>query len=66
MNQISRNVALWLVLGLMVLVLFNLVNRQETRDPEIIFSEFLTAVDKDNVADVTLQGPNIRGHYQDG
>jgi len=42
LNQVSRNVALWLVLGLMVLLLFNLLNRQEARDPEVIFSEFLT------------------------
>ena len=61
LNQVSRNVALWLVLGLMVLLLFNLLNRQEARDPEIIFSEFLTAVEKGEVSEVTIQGPNIRG-----
>jgi cell division protease FtsH len=66
LNQISRNLALWLVLGLMVLLLFNLLNRQETRDPEIIFSEFFTAVEKGDVAEVIIQGPNIRGRYQNG
>jgi cell division protease FtsH len=66
LNQVSRNVALWLVLGLMVLLLFNLLNRQEARDPEIIFSEFLTSVEKGEVSEVTIQGPNIRGHYQGG
>jgi cell division protease FtsH len=66
LNQVSRNVALWLVLGLMVLLLFNLLNRQEARDPEIIFSEFLTSVEKGEVSEVTIQGPNIRGHYQSG
>ncbi len=63
MNQVSRNVALWLVLGLMVLLLFNVLNRQESRDPEIIFSEFLNEVEKGEVAEVTIQGPNIRGRY---
>ncbi len=66
MNQLSRNLALWLVLGLMVLLLFNLLNRQESRDPEIIFSEFVSAVERSDVAEVTIQGPNIRGHYQNG
>ncbi len=66
MNQVSRNVALWLVLGLMVLLLFNLLNRQEARDPEVIFSEFLTAVEKGDVSEVTIQGPNIHGHYLNG
>ncbi len=50
----------------MVLLLFNLLNRQETRDPEIIFSEFVSAVERSDVAEVTIQGPNIRGHYQNG
>ncbi len=66
MNQISRNVALWMVLGLMVLVLVNLVSRTENRDPDIIFSEFITAVEKGDVSDVMIQGPNIRGRYQNG
>src|SRR5437016_3494823 len=55
-----------MVLGLMVLVLVNLVSRTENRDPDIIFSEFLTAVEKGDVADVMIQGPNIRGRYQNG
>jgi cell division protease FtsH len=50
----------------MVLLLFNLLNRQEARDPEIIFSEFLTSVEKGEVSEVTIQGPNIRGRYQNG
>src|SRR5262249_30976912 len=37
-----------------------------TRDPDIIFSEFLTAVEKGDVSNVTIQGPNIRGQYQNG
>ncbi|MGH7823075.1 MAG: ATP-dependent metallopeptidase FtsH/Yme1/Tma family protein, partial [Candidatus Binatia bacterium] len=66
MNQFSKNLALWLVLGLMVLLLFNLLNRQQTRDPEVIFSEFVTAVENGEIAEVTIQGSNIRGKYQNG
>ena len=66
MNQFSRNIALWLVLGLMVLLLFNVVNQQQTREPDIIFSEFIAAVEKGEVAEVTIQGPNIRGSYTNG
>ncbi len=31
---------------------------------QISFSEFLAAVDEGQVADVTIQGKNIEGHYQ--
>ncbi len=60
-NQLSRNLALWLLLVLMVLLLVNLFTKQPTRDPEISFSDFLSAVEKGEVAEVTIQGQDIRG-----
>jgi len=65
-NQFSRNVALWLVLGLMFLLLFNLFNKQQTKEPEIIFSDFMAAAEKGDVTEVTIQGSNIRGKYHNG
>ncbi len=66
MNQFSRNVALWLVLGLMFLLLFNLFNKQQVREPEVVFSDFVASAEKGDVSEVTIQGNNIRGKYQDG
>ncbi len=66
MNQISRNVALWLVLGLMFLLLFNLFNKQQAREPDIIFSEFVAALDKGDLTEVTIQGHNIKGKFHNG
>ncbi len=66
MNQFSRNVALWLVLGLMFLLLFNLFNKQQTKEPEVIFSDFMVAAEKGDVTEVTIQGRNIRGKYHNG
>jgi cell division protease FtsH len=65
-NQFSRNVALWLVLGLMFLLLFNLFNKQQAKEPEIIFSDFISAAEKGDVTEVTIQGSNIRGKYHNG
>jgi cell division protease FtsH len=65
-NQFSRNAALWLVLGVMFLLLFSLFNKQQTKEPEIIFSELMSAVEEGRVAEVTIQGKNIRGTYKDG
>ncbi len=61
MNQFSRSIALWLVLGLMFLLLFNIFSRQQTREPEVIFSDFLNQVEKGQVAEVTIQGSAIHG-----
>ncbi len=66
MNQFSRSIALWLVLGLMFLLLFNIFSRQQTREPDLIFSEFLNQVDRSQIAEVTIQGNSIHGHGTDG
>jgi cell division protease FtsH len=65
-NQFSRNVALWLVLGLMFLLLFNLLNKQQAKQPEIPFSDFVAAVEKGDIPEVTIQGQNIEGKFQNG
>ena len=66
MNQATKNLALWLVLGLMFLLLFNVFTRQQAREPEIIFSDFWSAVDRGDVQEVTIQGQHVHGKYQSG
>ena len=66
MNPGYKNFALWLVLFLLVLLLFNVFNKQSGRDPEIVFSEFWGAVERGEVQEVMIQGQNISGKYQNG
>ena len=66
MNPGYKNFALWLVLFLLVLLLFNVFNKQSGRDPEIVFSEFWGAVERGEVQEVVIQGHNIQGKYQNG
>ena len=66
MNQVSKNLALWLVLVLVFLFLFNIFSKQHGRDPEVIFSEFMAAVDRGEVQEVTIQGQNLQGKYRTG
>jgi cell division protease FtsH len=61
MNQFSRNLALWLVLGLMVVLLFNMFQGQQTRDEEVSYSQFVTDLNEGRVAEVTVQGNVIKG-----
>ncbi len=65
-NQYSRSIALWLVFGLMFLLLVSHFSRQQGKDPEMIFSDFMSAADKGDVTQVTIQGSNIRGKLQNG
>ena len=63
-NRVSSNLALWLVLGLMLLLVFNLFNRQHLREPEVVFSDFFDAVNNGEVSEVLIQGQIIRGKFR--
>ncbi len=66
MSQSSKHIALWLVLALVFLVIFSVFSKQHGRDPEIVFSEFMGAVDRGDVQEVLIQGHSIQGKYKNG
>ncbi len=60
MNPFTKNLALWLVITLMMVMLYNLFNQQQITQNELSYSEFLSMVDSDRLAEVTIQGQEIR------
>jgi cell division protease FtsH len=66
LSQSSKHIALWLVLALVFLVIFSVFSKQHGRDPEIVFSEFMGAVDRGDVQEVLIQGHSIQGKYKNG
>ncbi len=60
-NQFSRNLALWLVLGLLVLLVFNMFQGQQARDHEIGYSEFVSDLKAGRIDEITVQGDVVRG-----
>jgi cell division protease FtsH len=67
MNQNYQRLAIWAVMLVLVLALWNLVSSTtQTRGTnEIAYSEFLEAVDKGSISEVVLQGNRISGKYRD-
>lgn len=60
MNPINnKNLALWIVIILMVIMLYNIFNQQQHRETELGYSEFLTMVEKDQVSAVVIQGDEL-------
>jgi len=60
----SHNFALWLTLGLVLLLIFKVLNPQQSKEPEIVFSDFFSAVEKGEITEVTIQGRVIRGKFR--
>ena len=68
MNKFGKNLALWVIIGLLLIALFNLFQSGPSRRAveSITYSEFVAAVDKSEISDVTIQGNSITGHDKDG
>ncbi|MGB9699702.1 MAG: ATP-dependent zinc metalloprotease FtsH [Thermodesulfobacteriota bacterium] len=58
-----KNLAIWLVISVMMILLFNLFNQPRSSSEKIIFSEFLSALDRGEIKEVTIQGHNISGRF---
>ncbi len=65
MNQFYKNIALWLIIIATMVLLFNMFSQPPTPQKEVIFSDFIEAVNKGKVEEVTIQGQKIRGVFTD-
>ncbi len=54
------------MIGIMVILLFNLLNAPQKTQEEIIFSEFMTKLDADQIDEVTIKENSISGRFKDG
>ncbi len=68
MKNISKNVILWIIIGLLLIVLFNLFqgtsNNRNTS--KISFSDFIAATESGNVSEVNISGNMVTGFLDDG
>jgi len=64
-NPKTKNVALWMLVGLLLILLFNLTHT-DPRPPEeeVIFSEFMSKVDSGEVAEVVIRPLYVTGIFK--
>ena len=67
MNNFTKNLALWVIIGLLLIALFNLFQNPSGRSPQssLSYSDFLSEVDAGRVSEVTIQGKTISGRFTD-
>ena len=66
MNPFYKNLALWLVISLMILMLFQVFKQPDKGRLTVSYSDFLSMVENGNVTDVTIQGDDISGRSSQG
>jgi cell division protease FtsH len=57
---------IWLGVALVGFTIFTVLSKQYRREPEVIFSELMAAVERGDVGEVVIQGNNIQGKYKNG
>jgi cell division protease FtsH len=67
-NNIGKNLALWIIIGLLLIALFQLFqgSGSHTSQTGMPYSEFINEVHKGGVSDVTIKGQQISGTLVSG
>ena len=68
MSNFGRNLALWVIIALLLVVLFNLFQpgATHTASAPVAYSDFVTEVNGGRVRDVVIQGRMVTGQLTDG
>lgn len=59
MNPFYKNIALWLVITLLMIMLYNLFNQQQVSEAKISYTEFLAMVEDERIEGVVIQGQEL-------
>jgi cell division protease FtsH len=59
LNPFYKNLALWLVITLMMVMLYQLFSKQHMVETSISYTQFLAMVDEERVANVIIQGQEL-------
>ncbi|EEA92905.1 MULTISPECIES: ATP-dependent zinc metalloprotease FtsH [Pseudovibrio] len=68
MNTNFRNFALWVIIGLLLIALFQLFQNPTSRSNtnEIAYSQFINQAEQGDIREVTIQEQQITGKYSNG
>ncbi len=65
-QQFYKNMALWVVLLLMILLLVTVLRQTKTAPQEITYTEFLTKLEAGDIEKVTMEEGHVSGRLSDG
>ncbi|HEY3433057.1 MAG TPA: ATP-dependent zinc metalloprotease FtsH [Rhodocyclaceae bacterium] len=66
MNNMFKNLAIWLVIGIVLMTVFNQFNSRQTAQSTIDYSQFLEEVKQGHIAKVLIQGRTLEATTSDG
>ena len=68
MNNLARNIIIWLIFGAALIGLFNLFQSPSSGQPadQLAYSDFVAEVEAQQINEVLIEGRNLRGQNKNG
>ncbi|MGB8544628.1 MAG: ATP-dependent zinc metalloprotease FtsH, partial [Azonexus sp.] len=66
MNNMFKNLAIWLVIGLVLMTVFNQFNTRQVAQGSIEYSQFLDEVKQGRISKVLIEGRTLKGTTTEG
>ena len=65
-NNLFRNVAIWVVIGLVLMTVFNQFNNKQTAQNSVEYSQFIEEVKDGKISKVVMEGRTLKATTTDG
>lgn len=66
MNNIGKNIAIWVIIGLVLMTVFNQFNKRQDSQNQVEYSQFISDVESGKVQSLTIEGHPLRGQWLKG
>ncbi len=66
MNQFTRNLTLWAIIALAMVMLFNMFQQPQSANKNVLYTEFLQQVEKGDITEVIIKGNTLIGQGING
>ena len=66
MNNMMKNLVIWLVIGLVLMTVFNQFNTRQAVQAPMEYSQFIEEVKSGRIAKVTIEGRQLKATTNEG
>lgn len=66
MNNLSKNIAVWLIIAVVLMTVFNQFGAQRTAQTQMPYSQFIEEVRQQQISKVVIEGNVLKGERSDG
>jgi cell division protease FtsH len=65
-NNIGKNIAIWIIIGVVLMTVFNQLNKKQDTQDLVVYSQFISDVESGKVQTLTIEGNPLRGQWLKG